>query len=151
MLYTSFLSLSATDFQHARPMELLRGNTVRRRRGQEDDKATQTALLHEEMLASAEGPRSASVHVRAVRQRQLLGRGLLREEKLQDPQRRRRRGGGQDHEEECRGRDGAAGRRRVQPRGPAGRGLRHGHGVRRCPGPDLLAAVHAQDLLLARP
>lgn len=142
-----YISLSATDFQHARPMELLRSNSIRRRRGQED-KATQTALLHEEMLASAEGPRSASVHVRTVRLRQLLGRGLLREEKLQDPQ-RRRRGGGQDHEEECRGRDGAAGRRRVQPRGPAGRGLRLGHGVRRCPRPDLLAAVHAQDLLLA--
>ena len=79
-------------------------------------------------------------------QHQLLGRGLLQEEKLKDPQ-QRRRGSGEDNEEEVEFVD--AWRRRVQPRGPARRGLRHDHGVRRRSGPDLLEAVHALDLLLA--
>ena len=115
-----------------------------RRRPRQEAKFTQT-LLDEEMLGSTERPSSRSVHVR-IMQHQLLGRGLLQEEKLKDPQ-QRRRGGGQDNEEEVEFVD--AWRRRVQPCRPAGHGLRHDHGVRRRPGPDLLEAVQTLDLLLA--
>lgn len=145
-------------------MELLQST---RRRPSKEGKITAT-LLGEEMLGPAEQPWSRSLHVFSLHHRQrisirpwhrppvprLLDRGLLPEEKLQDPQGPRRQRGGEDREEEgedsCDAWHGAsdARRGRLQPRGATGCRLHDDHGPRRRSGPDLLEAIHAVDMFL---